>query len=105
MSLDCRCAALTNAPSGKWMQQIARNLTDPEDGFVRGVRYLILDREPLYTEAFRKMLKDSGTEALKLPARSPNLNSYAERFVLFGEVGVSGPDRTAQRTPPSPRND
>ena len=28
------------------------------------------------------MLKDSGIEALKLPARSPNLNSYAERFVL-----------------------
>jgi hypothetical protein len=31
----------------KWMQQIARNLTDPEDGFLRGVRYLILDRDPL----------------------------------------------------------
>jgi transposase InsO family protein len=75
-------AGITNAPSGKWMQQIARNLTDPEDGFLRGIRYLILDRDPLYTEAFRKMLKDSGTEALKLPARSPNLNSYAERFVL-----------------------
>jgi putative transposase len=75
-------AGITNAPSGKWMQQIARNLTDPEDGSLRGVRYLILDRDPLYTEAFRKMLKDSGTEALKLPARSPNLNSYAERFVL-----------------------
>ena len=29
---------ITNAPSGKWMQQIARNLTDPEDGFPQGVR-------------------------------------------------------------------
>ena len=79
-------AGITNAPSGKWMQQIARNLTDPEDGFLRDVRYLILDRDPLYTEAFRKMLKDSGTEALKLPARSPNLNSYAERFVLSAKL-------------------
>jgi hypothetical protein len=78
-------AGITNAPSGKWTQQIARNLTDPEDGFLQGVRYLILDRDPLYTEAFRKMLKDCGTEALKLPARSPNLNSYAERFVLLAK--------------------
>ena len=64
------------------MKQIARNLTDSEDGFLRGIRYLILDRDPLDTLAFRKMLKDSGTEALRLPARSPNLNSHAERFVL-----------------------
>lgn len=75
-------AGITSAPSGTWMKQIAKNLTDAEDGFLRGVRYLILDRDPLYTEAFRKMLKDSGVEALRLPARSPNLNSYAERFVL-----------------------
>ena len=75
-------AGITAQPCEAWMKQIARNLTDPEDGFLRGARYLILDRDPLYTSAFRKMLKDSGTEALRLPARSPNLNSYAERFVL-----------------------
>ena len=75
-------AGITSAPSGAWMQQIARNLTDIEDGFLRGVRFLILDRDPLYTEAFRKMLKDAGVEPLRLPARSPNLNAYAERFVL-----------------------
>ncbi len=75
-------AGITSQPCEAWMKQIARNLTDPEDGFLRGVRYLILDRDPLYTSAFRKMLRDSGTEALRLPARSPNLNSYAERFVL-----------------------
>ena len=28
------------------------------------------------------MLKDAGVEPLRLPARSPNLNTYAERFVL-----------------------
>jgi hypothetical protein len=65
-----------------WMTQIARNLTDSEDGFLRGTRYLILDRDPLYTAAFRSLLKDAGVEALRLPARSPNLNAYAERFVL-----------------------
>ncbi len=28
------------------------------------------------------MLRDSGVKPLRLPARSPNLNAYAERFVL-----------------------
>ena len=75
-------AGICHSPTGTWMKQIARNLTDCEDGFLRGVRYLILDRDPLYTAAFRKMLKDAGVEPLRLPARSPNLNAYAERFVL-----------------------
>ena len=64
------------------MQQIARNLTDAQDGFLRGVRYLILDRDPLYTAAFRRTLRESGVKPLLLPAGSPNLNAYAERFVL-----------------------
>ena len=75
-------AGITPSPSGAWMMQIARNLTDAEDGFLRDVRYLVLDRDPLYTTHFRKILRDSGVEALRLPARSPNLNAYAERFVL-----------------------
>ena len=29
------------------MTQIARNLTDASDGFLRGVQYVILDRDPL----------------------------------------------------------
>jgi len=28
------------------------------------------------------VLRSSGVESLRLPARSPNLNAYAERFVL-----------------------
>jgi len=75
-------AGITNQPCEAWIMQIARNLTDAEDGFLRGIRYLILDRDPLYTRAFRATLKDSDVEALRLPARSPNLNAFAERFVL-----------------------
>src|SRR5262245_7964180 len=64
------------------MTQTARKLTDAQDEFLRGVRYLILDRDPLYTTAFRHMLRDSGVKPLLLPARSPDLNAHAERFVL-----------------------
>ena len=83
-------AGITSQPCEAWMKQIARNLTDAGDGFLRDVRYLILDRDPLYTAAFRRMLKDSGVEGLRLPARSPNLNTYAERFVLSAKSECLG---------------
>jgi transposase InsO family protein len=47
----------------------------------KGKRYLIHDRDPLYTHQFLNMLTDVGIESIKLPPRSPNLNAYAERFV------------------------
>jgi Integrase core domain len=52
-----------------------------ENRVLRGMEYLILDRDPLYTAAFRDLLRDSGVKPLLLPARSPNLNAFAERFV------------------------
>jgi hypothetical protein len=61
---------------------MARNLVDVEDGFLRGKRFLIMDRDPLYPAAFRRMMKAAGVKVVRLPARSPNLNAYAERFVL-----------------------
>ncbi len=63
------------------MRQTGRNVTDCVDGFISNLRYVILDRDPLYTEAFRSLLKGSGIKVIRLPARSPNLNAYAERFV------------------------
>jgi len=74
-------AGITSQPNEHWMMQMARNLTDPHDGFLRGVRHLIVDRDPLYTSAARNLLRDSGVTLLRLPARSPNLNAFAERFV------------------------
>jgi putative transposase len=67
--------------NGLWMAQIARNVTDEMDGFFKGKRYLIHDRDPLYTKEFLNMLADLGIESVKLPPRSPNLNAYAARFV------------------------
>jgi transposase InsO family protein len=69
-------------PDALWMDQMARNLLDAVDGFLRGKRYLLVDRDPLYTREFREGLAREGTEVARLPARSPNLNAFAERFVL-----------------------
>ena len=75
-------AGITSQPCEAWMKQVARNLTDVHDGFLRHTRYIILDRDPLYSIAFRRRLQDSDVKPIRLPARSPNLNAYAERFVL-----------------------
>ena len=63
------------------MVQVARNLTDCCNGFLIGKRYLIHDRDPLYTARFTETLAASGVRCVKLPPKSPNLNAYAERFV------------------------
>ncbi len=74
-------AGLVRQPNGVWMEQVARNLSDASDGFLRGARYLIHDRDPLFTAGFLEILRSAGVKPLRLPARSPNLNAYAERFV------------------------
>ena len=74
-------AGITSEPDGAWLTQLARNLTDSSDGFLRGLQDIILDRDPPYTAAFRRLLRDSGVKPLVLPAWSPHLNAFAERFV------------------------
>ncbi len=74
-------------PNGEWMKQVARNLTDPVDGFLRDAKYLIHDGDPLFTHAFKALLKPpgspegEGTRCVKIPPKSPNCNPHAERFV------------------------
>ena len=65
-----------------FMKQIARNLTDPFDGFLQGTRYLLMDRDSNFSLAFRTVLKDAGVEPVRLPPNSPNLNAHIERFHL-----------------------
>src|ERR1700751_1371348 len=72
---------IASRANGLWMVQIARNVTDEVDGFFKGKRYLIHDRDPLYTQEFLSMLAEVGIESVKLPPRSPNLNDHAESFV------------------------
>jgi transposase InsO family protein len=93
-------AGIAAVANGLWMSQIGRNLTDASEGILRGKRYLIHNRDPLFTTEFLEMLAGVGVKSVKLPPRSPNLNAHAERFVrtikgsclermiLFGEVSL-----------------
>jgi len=82
------------------MEQQARNMTMEEWGCLRGCRYLLHDRDAKFCQSFRELIKTGSVNPLRLPARSPNLNSYAERWVrsvkeeclsrliLFGESSL-----------------
>jgi len=74
-------AGIAAQANGLWMAQVARNLSDDVEGFLMGKRYLIHDRDPLYTAEFLGTLGTAGVKSVKLPPRSPNLNAHAERFV------------------------
>jgi putative transposase len=80
-SRSVHVAGITPHPDNSWMMQIARNVTDADAGFLRGIQHLILDRDAKYSDAFRTVLVREGIHVIRLPPRSPNLNAYAERFV------------------------
>ena len=72
---------IASSVNGLWMNQVERNLTDVVDGFFAEKRYLIHDRDPLYTQQFLTIIAECGVKSVKLPPQSPNLNACAERFV------------------------
>jgi len=93
-------AGMTPHPNAAWMMQMARNVTMEEWGFLSPGHYLIHDRDGKYCPAFQQIIDAAGVKRVPLPARSPNLNAYAERWVrsvkeeclarliLFGEASL-----------------
>jgi hypothetical protein len=72
---------ITVHPNEAWMKQIARNVTMDDCGALRDCRYLPHDRDTKFARSFRAIIASGRVEPLALPARSPNLNAYAERWV------------------------
>lgn len=93
-------AGITPHPDEQWMTQVARNVTMADVGFLSRSRYLIHDRDTKFCAAFQRTIEAVGVKTVKLPAKSPNLNAFAERWVksakeeclskliLFGEASL-----------------
>ena len=77
-------AGSTPHPHQGWMTQVARNITDIDEGMLvqSNCKYLIHDRDSRFCEHFDSLLRSVTIEPVKLPPRSPNLNAFAERFIL-----------------------
>ena len=67
--------------NGEVMAQVARNLTDAEDGFLKGMDYFICDHDCLYTRQFKSILKSAGVDVIQTSVGCPEQNGYAESFV------------------------
>ena len=71
----------TPNPGSPWMAQMARNLTDAFDGFLRApVRYVLMDRDTKFTAEFQAILTAAEVKPVLLPPKSPNCNAHLERF-------------------------
>jgi putative transposase len=91
---------MTRHPTEQWMMQMARNAVDETNGVFRLIRFALHDRDSKFCAAFRATLRSGGVRPLVLPAHSPNLNAFAERWVrsikseclskliLFGEASL-----------------
>jgi putative transposase len=76
-----KIAGITAHPSEHWMKQMARNVTMEGCGALGDSRYLLHDRDTKYAASFLTIIKSGHVKTLRLPARSPNLNAYCERWV------------------------
>ena len=74
-------AGITRHPDQEWMEQIARTATQESWGHLNGCRYVLHDRDAKFCASFRSVLAGGGVNAIPVPARSPNLNAFAERWV------------------------
>src|SRR5260370_28568145 len=83
------------------MEQIGRCATQEMLGYLHPCRYVLHDRDTKFCASFRSVLATGGVKTIQLPAKSPNLNAFAERWIrsvkqeclskviLFGEESVS----------------
>ena len=93
-------AGITTNPNRVCMTQMALELTDPIDGFLRNKRYLILDNDILFKDRFSSMLEDEGVKVVHTGYQAPDMNAFAERWRcsrLRGALGEIDQDRMPEQ--------
>ncbi len=73
-----RIAGISTSPDSALMAQVARNITDHVDGFLREERYLIVDHARVFTTKFERIIADAGVEIVRTAIQAPDMNSIAE---------------------------
>jgi putative transposase len=74
-------AGVTAHPIGAWTVQQARNLAMDVSDRLGTLRFLIHDRDPLFTTAFGEVFKAEGLRIITTAARTPRMNAICERVI------------------------
>jgi len=94
-------AGITRHPDQEWLDQIGRSATQETWGYLHPCRYVLHDRDTKFCASLRSARASGGVKTIQLPAKSPNLNAFAERWVrsvkqeclskliLFGQGSLS----------------
>ena len=74
-------AGVTAHPTGAWAVQQARNLAMDLDDRLGALRFLVHDRDPLFTTAFGEVFKAEGLRIVTTLPRTPRMNAICERVI------------------------
>jgi transposase InsO family protein len=74
-------AGVTAHPTRAWTVQQARNLVMDLGDRITGLRFVIHDRDPLFTKAFREIFTAEGLRIITTLPRTPRMNATCERVI------------------------
>jgi putative transposase len=68
-------------PTGQWAAQQARNLAMDLGDRLGTLRFLVHDRDPLFTTAFGEVFRSEGLRVITTWPRTPRMNGVCERVI------------------------
>jgi len=74
-------AGVSARPTGQWAAQQARNLAMDLGDRLGTLRFLVQDRDPLFTAAFAEVFRSEGLRVITTLPRTPRMNAICERVI------------------------
>jgi hypothetical protein len=74
-------AGVTANPSGRWVEQQARNLLSTLDEQEQRPLFLVRDRDGKFTYAFDEVFRSESVRVIRAPVAAPKAKAHTERWV------------------------
>jgi transposase InsO family protein len=74
-------AGVTSHLTGAWAVQQARNLAMDLGTQIETFKFLIHDRDPIFTRAFNEVFRADGLKIIRSAPHAPRMNAHCERVI------------------------